>query len=421
MGDQSPTVHHSFLESEGIDPQHSLHIELHPSQDSSCVTLEEIAPQNNTISDGKQTGPAKRISCFINSVRSKGHSSTEKNVRRYYKQMEETKATFEQVNAQDFRRASKISDGKDFHVSIAVRMSLLCNAVLLIAKAVASYLSRSMSIISSLVDSAVDLISGFIVWYTARAIKGTNFYEYPQGKTRLEPISIVVLSVIMSVASIQVIITSVTEIIEQSADPDISIVTIAIIGATIAIKMALFLYCRHVKSPSTSALAQDHRNDVMSNAVALGFGYLGYKVWNSADPIGAVLIGIYIFVGWYRTGREQIRGLTGHTACPVILQKLLWVCMTHDRRIQFIDTLRAYHFGSNLLVEAHIVLPPDMSLCEAHDIGESLQNKLESYSEVERAFVHIDYDYEHHPSMEHNMEQLPIDTADDTSMLTQAK
>ena len=413
MGDQSPTVHHSFLESDGIDPQCSVHLEVHPSQNPSCVTLEEIAPQNNTISDGKQTCPANPICCFINSVRGKGHSSTKKNVKRYYKQMEDTKAAFEQVNADEFRTASKISDVKESKVSIAVKMSLLCNIVLLIAKAVASYLSRSMSIISSLVDSAVDLIAGVIVWYTARAIKGTNFYEYPQGKTRLEPISIIVLSVIMSVASIQVIITSVTEIIEQSADPDISITTIAIIAATIAVKLALFLYCHHVKSPSTATLAQDHRNDVLSNAAALVFGYLGYKVWNSADPIGAVLIGIYIFVSWYRTGREQIRGLTGHTACPLILQKLLWVCLTHDRRIQSIDTLRAYHFGSNLLVEAHIVLPPDMSLREAHDIGESLQNKLESYSEVERAFVHIDYDYEHHPSMEHKMGQPSIDNTDD--------
>lgn len=263
----------------------------------------------------------------MKSMKEKGLSSTEKNVRRYYKQMEETKATFEQINAQNLGTMSDVStrhDGK-LKVSIAVKMSLLFNTALLIAKAVASYLSGSMSIISSLVDSAVDLVSGIVVWYTTRAIKGTNYYEYPEGKARLEPISIIVLAVIMAVASIQVIITSVTKMIEQSADPDISLATIVIIGATIVVKMGLFLYCRRIKSPSTTVLAQDHRNDVMSNAVALGFGYLGYKVWSNADPVGAILISIYIFVGWFRTGREQIRDLTGHTACPFILQKLLWV------------------------------------------------------------------------------------------------
>ena len=411
MGDESPTIICSSLEIESFDPQHSVRKEVGPSRASSCA-MSCHAPQKNTISDRKQSRPADRICCFMKSVKEKGLSSTEKNVRRYYKQMEETKATFEQINAQNLGTVSDVStrhDGK-LKVSIAVKMSLLFNTALLIAKAVASYLSGSMSIISSLVDSAVDLVSGIVVWYTTRAIKGTNYYEYPEGKTRLEPISIIVLAVIMAVASIQVIITSVTKIIEQSADPDISLATIVIIGVTIVVKMGLFLYCRRIKSPSTTVLAQDHRNDVMSNAVALGFGYLGYKVWSNADPMGAILISIYIFVGWFRTGREQIRDLTGHTACPMILQKLLWVCMNHNRRIQFIDTLRAYHFGYNILVEAHIVLPPDMSLQEAHDIGESLQNKLESYSEVERAFVHIDYDYEHHPSMEHKMGQPQMGT-----------
>lgn len=390
-----------------------VHIEPKPSPTSSMVTMEEIAPQNDTISDEKETRLSNQICCFIKSVKDKRLSTAEKNVRRYYKQMEQTKSTLEQIDTQELRRRSMASeDGKELNIFVAVRLSLLCNIGLLVCKAVAAHLSGSMSIISSLVDSAVDLMSGLVVCYTSHAIKCTNYYEYPEGKTRLEPISIIVLAVIMAVASIQVIITSVTKIIENSANPDITTGTIAIIAATVVIKMLLFLYCRHIKSPSTNVLAQDHRNDVLSNAVALGFGFLGFKVWRNADPLGAILISIYIFLGWYRTGRQQIRDLTGHAACPLILQKLLWVCMTHDPRIQFIDTLRAYHFGYNILVEAHIVLPSDMNLCEAHDIGESLQNKLESYSEVERSFVHIDYDFEHHPSMEHKMGQPCCVTAD---------
>ena len=423
MGDESPTLSFFTLNNKSIDHQQDIHIELQPSRRSSLVTLEEIAPQNNTITDRKQTQSSNQVCCIKKSVKDKGLYSADKNIRRYYKKMEETNAAFEQINTQDFSRARRISsnDGVESNVSIAVKLSLLCNIGLLIAKAVASYLSGSMSIISSLVDSAVDLISSLVVWFTSRAIKSTDYYEYPEGKTRLEPISIIVLAVIMAVASIQVIITCVTKIIEGSANPGITYAIIAIISATVVIKMALFLYCRRLKSPSTIVLAQDHRNDVMSNAVALGFGYLGYKVWSNADPIGAILISIYIFVGWYRTGRRQIRDLTGHTACPIVLQKLLWVCMNHDRRIQFIDTLRAYHFGFNILVEAHIVLPPDMNLSEAHDIGESLQNKLESYSEVERAFVHIDYDFEHHPSMEHKMGQPWDPTVDESGTSAIAK
>lgn len=44
-----------------------------------------------------------------------------------------------------------------------------------------------------------------------------------------------------------------------------------------------------------------------------------------------------------------------------------------------------------------IELPGDMLLREAHDIGEALQNKVEALPEVDRAFVHLDYDSLHPP------------------------
>ncbi len=44
-----------------------------------------------------------------------------------------------------------------------------------------------------------------------------------------------------------------------------------------------------------------------------------------------------------------------------------------------------------------------MDLHKAHDIGETLQQKLESLENVERAFVHLDYEYAHHPQSEHKL------------------
>lgn len=38
-----------------------------------------------------------------------------------------------------------------------------------------------------------------------------------------------------------------------------------------------------------------------------------------------------------------------------------------------------------------------MPLKEAHSIGDTLQNKIERFPEVERAFVHIDFECDHKP------------------------
>lgn len=60
-----------------------------------------------------------------------------------------------------------------------------------------------------------------------------------------------------------------------------------------------------------------------------------------------------------------------------------------------------YHFGTRFLVEVHIVLDAEMSLRIAHDISERLQTNIESLPEVERAFVHCDYESTHRPEDEH--------------------
>lgn len=77
--------------------------------------------------------------------------------------------------------------------------------------------------------------------------------------------------------------------------------------------------------------------------------------------------------------------------------------MNHHPKISYIETLRAFHFGNNFLVEVDVILPADMTLKESHDIAEPLQQKLEKLPEVERAFVHVDYEYSHRPTDEHKV------------------
>lgn len=105
--------------------------------------------------------------------------------------------------------------------------------------------------------------------------------------------------------------------------------------------------------------------------------------------------------------------LSGKTAQPEFINRIIKVkhiknlnfkvCIDHDPRISFIDTVYVYHFGIRFLVEVHIVMDETMILRETHDISEKLQNNIESLPEVERAFVHVDYEYEHKPQDEHKI------------------
>jgi hypothetical protein len=95
------------------------------------------------------------------------------------------------------------------------------------------------------------------------------------------------------------------------------------------------------------------------------------------------------------TRTEHVQQIVGKTADPNLIQRIIYFALTHDPRILLIDTCHMYSAGSNFFVEVDIVLPRDMPLHEAHDIGEALQFRLEELPHVERAFVHVDHEVTH--------------------------
>ena len=78
-------------------------------------------------------------------------------------------------------------------------------------------------------------------------------------------------------------------------------------------------------------------------------------------------------------------------------QWITYISMTHSPTITAIDTVRAYHSGPRIIVEVDVVMDPEESLRESHDVAEALQTKLERLPDVERAYVHIDYETSHKP------------------------
>lgn len=71
---------------------------------------------------------------------------------------------------------------------IAIYASNIANIVIFVAKVYASVESRSLAVIASTLDSLLDLLSGFILWYTSYAMSKPNQYRYPIGKNRMQPV-----------------------------------------------------------------------------------------------------------------------------------------------------------------------------------------------------------------------------------------
>jgi len=285
------------------------------------------------------------------------------------------------------------------------KIVLVLNLVLLIVKIVAAAMSNSLSVISTVIESGVDLVSGVIIWVTSTAITHRDPYEYPRGRTKLEPLAVIFVSIVMGVANIQVIIQAITQIVEKNIAPEVDILTVSILAAGILLKIAFCFYCLREAKRSSSArvLAQDARNDVMTNFVALICAFVGARYWIYADPGGAILVSTWVAFNWFHTAAGQIPLISGKCAPPDYINRIIRISVEHDTRIQHLDTVLVYHYGNKFLTEVHVVMDKEMPLKDVHDILETLERKLESLDFIERAFVHPDYEFCHKPSEEHKV------------------
>ncbi|EEF43547.1 metal tolerance protein 9 [Ricinus communis] len=287
---------------------------------------------------------------------------------------------------------------------VAIYASNVANLVLFIAKLYASVESRSLAVIASTLDSLLDLLSGFILWFTDYAMRKPNHFRYPIGKLRMQPVGIIIFASVMATLGLQVLFESGRELLAKAQperDPYKEKWMIGIMVSVTVIKFGLMVYCRRFKNEIVRAYAKDHLFDVITNSVGLLTAVLAIMFYWWIDPLGAIIIALYTMGNWANTVVENIWSLVGRTAPAEYLAKLTYIIWNHHKEIKQIETVRAYTFGCEYyFVEAHIVLPEDMSLNQAHDIGETLEQKLEQLVEVERAFVHVDFDATHKP--EHN-------------------
>lgn len=299
--------------------------------------------------------------------------------------------------------------GADREVQLVIRSSVWVNFSLFLAKLYAFWISGSLAVLASLVDSAIDLLGqGALLWTNSLAANREND-DYPVGRTRLEPVGVMICAVVMGMASIEVISTSSMRLLRYWGKPldqvpavHMTTQTYLVLVGVICLKAGLYMWCkkvsqRHPQQEAVKAIAQDNYNDAISNLAALLAPMLAQQqkaLW-SVDPLAGIGISVYIIYTWLKTGFEQVEMIVGKRADPAFLLRIQVLAEAHHPQMQ-LDQLNAYHFGPKYLVELEIVMPEHTSLRESHDAGILLQHKIEEMEEVERCFVHIDYQFRMH-------------------------
>lgn len=157
-------------------------------------------------------------------------------------------------------------------VLTAIYVNLLANVLLLAAKIVITVMTSSVSVLASLVDAALDFLSTAIVWSTTRLTARRDRHRYPVGRRRLEPVGVLIFATVMVTSFFQVAIVSLQRLTgEDHALVQLGTDAIAIMGATVAVKLLCWLWCRRINDSNVQALAQDAMTDIVFNLFSIIF------------------------------------------------------------------------------------------------------------------------------------------------------
>ncbi|OJK04406.1 hypothetical protein ASPACDRAFT_1884113 [Aspergillus aculeatus ATCC 16872] len=364
--------------------------------------IEQIQPQANTAR--KRDSVQQRTSCLPSASLGGGgvqRALASRQLQGFYQTQNENIERMLKPVEEHVRDARETNSGNQLKYKIAVYGSFAANVILCVLQLYGAISSASLSLFTTMADAIFDPMSNLTLLLSNKAVNRVDARKFPAGKARIETAGNICFCFLMSAVSFILIAFSVRELAEGSESETGSFHLPSVVAVIVAFctKFALFLYCFALKDQYSQVriLWEDHRNDLFIN----GFGILtsvgGSKLRWWIDPAGAILLSVLVAALWLHTAYHEFQLLIGVTADTKMQQLITYISMTHSPLITAIDTVRAYTSGPRLVVEVDIVMDPDDSLRATHDVAEELQTKLESLPDVERAYVHVDYETTHKP------------------------
>ncbi len=271
----------------------------------------------------------------------------------------------------------------------------LLGVVLLCIKFFAYFLTHSVAILTDALESIVNVVAGFIGWYSLYVAFKPRDTDHPYGHGKAEFISATIEGTLISLAGIFIIIEATSNLLHPHpiSELDYGIILIAISGiinfiaGKIAIKtgkqnnsMAITATGKHLVSDAYSTVG------LLAGLTILFFT----KIW-WIDSAVAMLIALIILFTGYKIVRQGVAGIMDE-ADPGLLNKLVDV-LNKSRRPNWIDlhNLRIIKYGSSLHVDCHLTLPWYFNVHEAHVEIDALANLIKAnFGDAMEIFVHTD-------------------------------
>lgn len=251
-------------------------------------------------------------------------------------------------------------------------IGMILDAVLGVIKVIAGALFHSQALLVDGIHSFTDVASDLVVLGVMKVSRQEPDEDHPYGHQRIETFGTLVLGSILIAVGAALAWENTLRLIEGNVDTVPGWPVLVAAAVSVAGKEWIFRYTRHVglkiRSDLIIANAWHSRTDAFSSIVVLvsTAGAMLGMIW--LDVFAAVVIaGIIIHIGWKFTW-DSVKELVDTGLSHEDTEMLKSIARDTDG-VRNVHELRSRRMGHDILLDIHLVVRPEISVSEGHQIG----------------------------------------------------
>ena len=276
---------------------------------------------------------------------------------------------------------------------MATYASVSVALILIGSKFYAWYISNSLSLLSTLVDSILDAAASLLTMYAVRHAIRPADEEHRFGHAKAEALAALAQSAFIMGSAVWLL----AEAVERFITPEkVSETTTGIIVMIIAITMTigLVMFQRYViRETSSLAIKADlahYKTDLFIN-IGVIIALLGTRWFEISyiDPFIGSVIAFYILWTAWSILIEAVHILMDRELPDEDRAKIKSIALSHPE-VKGMHDLRTRSAGYQVFIQLHLELDGSMSLSEAHHISEAVMDHImQAYPNAE-VLIHED-------------------------------
>jgi cation diffusion facilitator family transporter len=277
----------------------------------------------------------------------------------------------------------------------AAKLSLIVIIGLIVLKVVVGALTGSLSILAQAIDSFLDLFAVAVTFLAVRIATKPADEEHPFGHGKAENMAAIVQAVLIFLAGGSIIYAAIHRImtgaILELTEAGIGVMVVSIV-ASIFLSRYLLKVSRQEDSLALQANAHNIAADVYSAAAVLvGLLVVRFTGLSIIDPILALLVAVYIFKVAYDVLKDSFGGLVD-VKLPEAEENTIRAAITEHfgRGVVGFHALRTRKAGSQRYIDLHLVMPKSISLEEAHQMCDHLEQDIRSRLPHTDVTIHVE-------------------------------